>query len=138
VRKVLHRTKRTRTELQGPCSNCGTATSPQWRKGPKNKPILCNACGIRFHRNKTLDIPPPRTPGVKRKAVITMGHPLAAYYPPSRSEWAGAASSSAGVSRLTSWGQGPLAGGLKRVRGAPAGGHGSSGEDEVRGTNRVP
>jgi hypothetical protein len=50
VRKVIHRTKRTRTELQGPCSNCGTTSSPQWRKGPKNKPILCNACGIRFHR----------------------------------------------------------------------------------------
>ncbi|WIA42149.1 hypothetical protein OEZ86_009417 [Tetradesmus obliquus] len=25
-----------------------------WRKGPKGKPVLCNACGIRFLRNRTL------------------------------------------------------------------------------------
>ena len=30
------------------------ADSPQWRKGPKCKPILCNACGTRFLRTRSL------------------------------------------------------------------------------------
>lgn len=30
------------------------AVSPQWRKGPKNKPMLCNACGIRYLRTRSL------------------------------------------------------------------------------------
>ena len=30
------------------------AESPQWRKGPKCKPILCNACGTRFLRTRSL------------------------------------------------------------------------------------
>jgi hypothetical protein len=41
-------------ELQGPCCHCHAASSPQWRKGPKGKPILCNACGIRFLRTRSL------------------------------------------------------------------------------------
>lgn len=28
--------------------------SPQWRKGPKTKPMLCNACGIRYLRTRSL------------------------------------------------------------------------------------
>jgi hypothetical protein len=28
--------------------------SPQWRKGPPNAPVLCNACGTRWLRNGTL------------------------------------------------------------------------------------
>lgn len=43
-----------RTELQGPCCHCHTHTSPQWRKGPACKPTLCNACGTRFLRTKSL------------------------------------------------------------------------------------
>jgi len=38
----------------GPCCHCGATSSPQWRKGPKGKPVLCNACGIRFLRTRTL------------------------------------------------------------------------------------
>jgi hypothetical protein len=52
-RTVVHRRKR-RDDLAGPCNHCGALTSPQWRKGPKGKPVLCNACGIRFLRNRTL------------------------------------------------------------------------------------
>ncbi|KAA6411209.1 MAG: hypothetical protein FRX49_13807, partial [Trebouxia sp. A1-2] len=28
--------------------------SPQWRKGPRCKPVLCNACGTRFLRTRSL------------------------------------------------------------------------------------
>ncbi len=30
------------------------ADSPQWRKGPRCKPVLCNACGTRFLRTRSL------------------------------------------------------------------------------------
>lgn len=52
-RTVVHRRK-SKHDLAGPCNHCGALTSPQWRKGPKGKPVLCNACGIRFLRNRTL------------------------------------------------------------------------------------
>ena len=28
--------------------------SPQWRRGPSDKPILCNACGTRYRRTNQL------------------------------------------------------------------------------------
>lgn len=46
--------KKIKQDLAGPCCHCGAVSSPQWRKGPKGKPVLCNACGIRFLRNRTL------------------------------------------------------------------------------------
>lgn len=46
--------RRGRSELHGPCDHCGVKDSPQWRKGPKCKPILCNACGTRFLRTRSL------------------------------------------------------------------------------------
>lgn len=36
-----------------PCPNPPTE-SPQWRRGPSNKPTLCNACGTRFRRTNQL------------------------------------------------------------------------------------
>lgn len=30
------------------------AESPQWRQGPPAKPLLCNACGMRFRRTNQL------------------------------------------------------------------------------------
>lgn len=35
-------------------THCVSTVSPQWRKGPKNKPMLCNACGIRYLRTRSL------------------------------------------------------------------------------------
>eukprot|EP00241_Pyramimonas_parkeae_P010334 CAMPEP_0114261086 /NCGR_PEP_ID=MMETSP0058-20121206/20902_1 /TAXON_ID=36894 /ORGANISM="Pyramimonas parkeae, CCMP726" /LENGTH=262 /DNA_ID=CAMNT_0001376503 /DNA_START=533 /DNA_END=1321 /DNA_ORIENTATION=- len=37
-----------------PCNHCGEKDSPQWRKGPSDKPHLCNACGTRFLRTGSL------------------------------------------------------------------------------------
>ena len=37
------------TAAPPPCSE-----SPQWRRGPQDKPILCNACGTRFRRTGQL------------------------------------------------------------------------------------
>lgn len=36
------------------------AESPQWRRGPAHKPMLCNACGTRFRRTNQLG-PPANT-----------------------------------------------------------------------------
>jgi hypothetical protein len=38
----------------GACNHCGETESPQWRKGPQDKPHLCNACGTRFLRTGSL------------------------------------------------------------------------------------
>jgi hypothetical protein len=36
-----------------------SAESPQWRRGPPAKPILCNACGTRYRRTHHLGPPIP-------------------------------------------------------------------------------
>lgn len=38
----------------GPCDHCGVCESPQWRRGPPEKPQLCNACGTRYRRTNNL------------------------------------------------------------------------------------
>lgn len=41
----------------GPCTNphcMNPNESPQWRRGPPEAPVLCNACGTRWIRNKSL------------------------------------------------------------------------------------
>ena len=43
-------------------SLCGvSAESPQWRRGPPAKPMLCNACGTRYRRTNQLGPPVPST-----------------------------------------------------------------------------
>ncbi|KAI9018577.1 putative white collar 2 protein [Phycomyces nitens] len=38
------------------CADCGTTTSPEWRKGPHGPKTLCNACGLRWaKKNKKKD-----------------------------------------------------------------------------------
>lgn len=37
-----------RSASGGPCCHCGRTISPCWRKGPPEKPCLCNACGARW------------------------------------------------------------------------------------------
>jgi len=39
------------------CENCGTLETPQWRKGwyselLKRSVLLCNACGLKYHKNQ--------------------------------------------------------------------------------------
>lgn len=43
----------------GPCDHCGALDSPQWRRGPASKPMLCNACGTRYRRTNQLGPPHP-------------------------------------------------------------------------------
>jgi len=38
----------------GPCDHCCVKESPQWRRGPAHKPVLCNACGTRYRRTNQL------------------------------------------------------------------------------------
>lgn len=43
----------------GPCDHCRATESPQWRRGPVGKPVLCNACGTRYRRTGQLGPPGP-------------------------------------------------------------------------------
>ncbi|CAK9214894.1 unnamed protein product [Sphagnum troendelagicum] len=40
---------------QGPCCHCNISTTPLWRNGPPEKPVLCNACGSRWRTKGTLE-----------------------------------------------------------------------------------
>ncbi|KAI8837565.1 hypothetical protein BC829DRAFT_455329 [Chytridium lagenaria] len=39
---------------QKKCTNCGTSTTPMWRKGPMGAASLCNACGVKWRQGKLL------------------------------------------------------------------------------------
>lgn len=39
---------------QGPCYHCGVTSTPLWRNGPPDKPVLCNACGSRWRTKGSL------------------------------------------------------------------------------------
>ncbi|KAM7251303.1 hypothetical protein ACFE04_023186 [Oxalis oulophora] len=39
----------------GPCNHCGTYSTPMWRNGPIEKPVLCNACGTRYKNGNSLE-----------------------------------------------------------------------------------
>ncbi|GMI71742.1 GATA transcription factor 26 [Hibiscus trionum] len=39
---------------RGPCYHCGVTSTPLWRNGPPEKPVLCNACGSRWRTKGTL------------------------------------------------------------------------------------
>eukprot|EP01023_Acetabularia_acetabulum_P004991 TRINITY_DN12072_c3_g1_i1.p1 TRINITY_DN12072_c3_g1~~TRINITY_DN12072_c3_g1_i1.p1 ORF type:complete len:250 (+),score=42.12 TRINITY_DN12072_c3_g1_i1:135-884(+) len=49
----------------GPCDQCAVTETPQWRRGPPEKPTLCNACGTRYRRTGRLELSVSR--GIKRK-----------------------------------------------------------------------
>lgn len=39
---------------KGPCYHCGVTSTPLWRNGPPDKPVLCNACGSRWRTKGSL------------------------------------------------------------------------------------
>ncbi|XP_042375951.1 GATA transcription factor 26-like [Zingiber officinale] len=39
---------------RGPCCHCGVTSTPLWRNGPPEKPVLCNACGSRWRTKGSL------------------------------------------------------------------------------------
>ncbi|KAI8379540.1 uncharacterized protein BYT42DRAFT_496091 [Radiomyces spectabilis] len=53
LRKEKWKRKKVRQEHDHVCTDCGTTSSPEWRKGPHGPKTLCNACGLRWaKRNK--------------------------------------------------------------------------------------
>ncbi|PXF49130.1 GATA zinc finger domain-containing protein 8 [Gracilariopsis chorda] len=48
------------------CQNCGTTETSQWRYGPNNDTLLCNACGIRWKRKNRRPDSERVKPGPKR------------------------------------------------------------------------
>ncbi|KAJ5570060.1 uncharacterized protein N7459_009490 [Penicillium hispanicum] len=47
ARNVQEGDRRKRLKAQHVCDDCGTADSPEWRKGPNGPKTLCNACGCK-------------------------------------------------------------------------------------------
>lgn len=50
------------------CTNCGTTSTPSWRRSTKNKMLLCNACGL-YQKLHGSDRPYSVTPDGKTKAI---------------------------------------------------------------------
>ncbi|XP_039056793.1 GATA transcription factor 26-like [Hibiscus syriacus] len=70
----------------GPCFHCGVDSTPLWRNGPPEKPVLCNACGSRYRLGKPLENYAPKalkiSPKKRRKQVThsrTSSSDLAGY-----------------------------------------------------------
>lgn len=49
ARNVQEGDRRKRLKSQHVCGDCGTADSPEWRKGPNGPKTLCNACGCKLY-----------------------------------------------------------------------------------------
>ncbi|KAI8875346.1 hypothetical protein K501DRAFT_202807 [Backusella circina FSU 941] len=47
-KEKIKRRKKHRSIDKYVCTDCGTITSPEWRKGPHGPKTLCNACGLRW------------------------------------------------------------------------------------------
>ncbi|XP_057964315.1 GATA transcription factor 15-like [Malania oleifera] len=41
------------TQVKKSCVDCGTTRTPLWRSGPAGPRSLCNACGIRYRKQRT-------------------------------------------------------------------------------------
>jgi len=59
------------TKPGGPCDHCGALDSPQWRRGPASKPMLCNACGTRYRRTNNLGPSPSSRMATPEKRKAT-------------------------------------------------------------------
>ncbi|CAL5026699.1 unnamed protein product [Urochloa decumbens] len=71
---------------QGPCRHCGVTSTPLWRNGPPDKPVLCNACGSRWrtkgslvnytpmHRKDDIDDDEPRVSKLKPPTLKPKSH----------------------------------------------------------------
>ncbi|KAJ3048476.1 hypothetical protein HK097_010502 [Rhizophlyctis rosea] len=63
------------------CENCGTSTTPMWRRGPSGKSTLCNRCGVKWRSGKlvvgedgvTMLPPYVPEPGSRRASGPTAG-----------------------------------------------------------------
>ncbi|OAQ33252.1 glucocorticoid receptor-like (DNA-binding domain), partial [Linnemannia elongata AG-77] len=71
------------------CSNCGTTTTPLWRRADDGQTI-CNACGL-YSKARNL----PRPPWLKRNMIIKRGQPAGQHPESEQSDDAAAASGSA-------------------------------------------
>ncbi|PGH01824.1 hypothetical protein GX51_05004 [Blastomyces parvus] len=45
---TAERKRRSKPTETNSCTDCGTFSSPEWRKGPSGRKTLCNACGLRW------------------------------------------------------------------------------------------
>ncbi|KAJ3367268.1 blue light receptor [Allomyces arbusculus] len=57
------------------CIDCGTTTSPEWRKGPTGAKTLCNACGLRYAKKVKTEKQLAREARAAAGAVTPTGAP---------------------------------------------------------------
>ncbi|KAF5342658.1 hypothetical protein D9611_001541 [Ephemerocybe angulata] len=66
------------------CMGCETTSSPEWRKGPSGKKELCNACGLRFARQRAKKEGHPQNQRRPRKTSgVTKREPSTPHVPTS-------------------------------------------------------
>ncbi|KAL9540910.1 hypothetical protein MBANPS3_009418 [Mucor bainieri] len=55
ARKDKWKRRKKQASVEYLCTDCGTTSSPEWRKGPHGAKSLCNACGLRWaKKNKKI------------------------------------------------------------------------------------
>ncbi|KAK2977707.1 hypothetical protein RJ640_013725 [Escallonia rubra] len=59
------------SENQRSCSDCKTTKTPLWRIGPAGPKTLCNACGIRFRKNRKTVMGLKKEPEEMKKEKFT-------------------------------------------------------------------
>ncbi|KAK4768248.1 hypothetical protein SAY87_003389 [Trapa incisa] len=62
------------------CADCRTTKTPLWRGGPSGPKSLCNACGIRYRKNRAASVigSSPTTTSPDRKRQRPPQHPQVA------------------------------------------------------------
>ncbi|ORZ33080.1 hypothetical protein BCR44DRAFT_1391468 [Catenaria anguillulae PL171] len=60
-----------------PCARCGMLESPEWRRGEAGIRDLCNACGLKYYREKK-----QREKVARKAATSSSSAPVADAYGP--------------------------------------------------------
>ena len=63
-----------RTMTKRICHICGETDTPEWRRGPKGKSTLCNACGISYAKKLRISISQLENEGYTPSSISAMIH----------------------------------------------------------------
>uniref|UniRef100_A0A7N0UEX7 GATA-type domain-containing protein n=2 Tax=Kalanchoe fedtschenkoi TaxID=63787 RepID=A0A7N0UEX7_KALFE len=75
------------TESKKCCAMCGTAKTPLWRSGPAGPKSLCNACGIKHRKRKSLMCKKERDKKIRQSDSVTNPAAASAASTQSSSKW---------------------------------------------------
>ncbi|PGH27316.1 hypothetical protein AJ80_01026 [Polytolypa hystricis UAMH7299] len=63
------RKRKMKTTEEYVCMDCGTLSSPEWRRGPNGRKTLCNACGLRWAKQEKRMQTSAAAKALKRKTL---------------------------------------------------------------------